>query len=134
MSRKRKPPRKTGADRRRQARAERHLLTTGVVGRVNAVRVALSTEGFPGNLFLALEAAGARDFTDLEQVRVVILDVLRVAPFFCDLTGVTLKLSWDPKDKQLGIRAVLTMETAHEALAVADHSRRLLTADPPELH
>jgi len=134
MARKRKPPRKTGAERRRQARAERHLQVTGVTARVNAVRVALSNPGFPGNLFLALEAAGARDFTDLEQVRVVILDVLRLPPFCCDLTGVTLKLSWDPKDKQLGIRAVLTMEAATEALAVADHSRTLLTPDPPEAH
>jgi hypothetical protein len=128
MARKKAPRKRTGADRRRQARAERHLQVTGVVGRVNAVRVALSDEGFPGNLFLALEAANARDFTDLEQVRVVILDVLRVAPFCCDLDGITLKLSWDPKDKHLGIRAVLTMETAQAALAVADHSRKLLEA------
>jgi hypothetical protein len=128
MSRKRKAPSKTGAARRLQARAERHLVASGVVARVNAVRLALNDEAFPGYLREGLAAAGAHTFTSLEEVRVVVLDVLRVPPFCCDLAGVTLKLGWDPKSKHLDIRAVLTMETAHEALAVADHSRRLLEA------
>ena len=130
MARKRKQPRKrTGAQRRLQARAERHLVTTGVVARVNAVRVALNEDAFPGYLREGLAAAGAHTFTNLEEVRDVVLDVLHSPPFCCDLDGVTLKLGWDPKDHHLGIRAVLTMEAATAALMVADHSRTLLEAN-----
>lgn len=123
MSKRKAPRKRTGAERRRQARAERHLVATGAVARVNAVRLAVNDEAFPGYLREGLAAAGAQAFTNLEEVRTVVLDVLRAAPFCCDLTGVTLKLGWNPADKHLDIRVVLTMEAATAALAVADQSR-----------
>lgn len=101
-------------DDQQQAAIRAQLATTGIYERLAAAAEALKDPAF-SDAFNAARASRDACKT-LDEVRDIVVGLLKEPPWQRDLTGVTFKLSWDPDAKTLPITAVLEMEPVYEAM------------------
>jgi len=110
------------AARREVRSAQRVLRRQGATARLERVRMAVKDPTFQSQLLEAISFAEVLvSLRSVDQVRDLALKVL--GEMGIDTDGVTLLVTLDPPSKQLGLRAVHTIEAAQAALAKAKEMR-----------
>lgn len=115
---------------RKRAAIHRHLEAAGVMARVRAVIALMSTPAYVDAQHKAISQAelSALPPRNEEDVRSIILDVLRDDPFNADLRDVLLKVRVNQRTKRMSVSAGPGIEAARAAMAAA-----ALELEPPKL-
>jgi hypothetical protein len=109
------------AEDQQRAAIHRHLVAAGVWARVQAVVALMKTEPYveAQNRAISQAELGPLPPRNEEDVRAILLDVLKGEPFNADLRDVLLKVRVDHETKRLSVSAGPGLEAVRAAIEVA---------------